>query len=75
MRVLITGARGQLGRDLMEECKAQSIEAVGIDIAELDITDGEACREQSMENPLWMPSFIWLPIPLWIGLKRSGSCL
>ncbi len=45
MRVLITGARGQLGRDLMEECKAQSIEAVGIDIAELDITDGEACRQ------------------------------
>ncbi len=39
MKVFITGARGQLGTDLMQECENQGVEAIGVDIQEMDITD------------------------------------
>ena len=39
MRVLVTGANGQLGHDV---CVKLGNEAIGIDIADLDITDGLA---------------------------------
>lgn len=45
MRVLVTGAKGQLGTDLMEQLNANNIEAVGIDREELDIVDKKACEE------------------------------
>ncbi len=43
MRVLVTGAKGQLGTDLMNELKKQGLEGVGVDIEEMDITDADAC--------------------------------
>lgn len=43
MRVLVTGAKGQLGADLMNELKKQGLEGIGVDIEEMDITDAEAC--------------------------------
>jgi dTDP-4-dehydrorhamnose reductase len=43
MKVLVTGARGQLGSDLMAELKRRKIEAIGVDVAEMDITDANAC--------------------------------
>ena len=45
MRVLGTGAKGQLGTDVMAELKSNNIEAVGIDREELDIVDAKACEE------------------------------
>ena len=39
MRVLVTGARGQLGSDVMIELKNRGHEAVGVDVKEMDITD------------------------------------
>lgn len=45
MRVLITGAKGQLGTDVMAELKSNNIEALGIDREELDIVDAKACEE------------------------------
>ncbi len=44
MRVLVTGAKGQLGRDVMDELEARGLEGIGVDIEEMDITDGEACK-------------------------------
>lgn len=44
IKVLVTGARGQLGTDLMNELKKQGLEGIGVDIEEMDITDAEACR-------------------------------
>lgn len=39
MRVLVTGARGQLGYDLCKELDHRGIKHLGIDIAECDLTD------------------------------------
>lgn len=39
MRVLVTGAKGQLGSDVVKELESRGLEAVGVDIEEMDITD------------------------------------
>lgn len=39
MRILVTGVKGQLGHDVVNECLKRGIEAVGVDIDEMDITD------------------------------------
>lgn len=44
MKLLITGVKGQLGYDIIRECEARGIAAVGVDIDEMDITDEQACR-------------------------------
>ena len=45
MRVLVTGAKGQLGSDLLCELSKRNIESVGIDIEDLDITDAAATKK------------------------------
>ena len=40
MKVLVTGAKGQLGFDVLNELISRGNEAVGVDIEEMDITDG-----------------------------------
>ena len=39
MKVLVTGVKGQLGYDVVKELDKRGIEAVGVDIEEMDITD------------------------------------
>ena len=39
MNFLVTGVQGQLGYDVVNECKKRGHNAVGVDIAEMDITD------------------------------------
>lgn len=39
MKVLVTGVKGQLGHDCMNELKKRNHEAIGVDIEEMDITD------------------------------------
>ena len=39
MKVLVTGARGQLGFDVMNELKLRGHDAIGVDIEEMDITE------------------------------------
>lgn len=41
MKLLVTGVKGQLGHDIVNECKKRNIEAVGVDIEEMDITDAK----------------------------------
>lgn len=41
MKVLVTGVKGQLGYDVVRELELRGIEAVGVDIQEMDITDAE----------------------------------
>ena len=45
MKILVTGANGQLGQDLMRVIVAAGDEAVGIDIDTVDITSREAVHE------------------------------
>lgn len=39
MKVLVTGVKGQLGFDVVNELVKRGVEAVGVDIDEMDITD------------------------------------
>lgn len=39
MKVLVTGVKGQLGFDVVNELKKRRHEAIGVDIEEMDITD------------------------------------
>ena len=39
MKVLVTGVKGQLGFDVVNELEKRGIEAIGVDIQEMDITD------------------------------------
>lgn len=42
MKVLVTGVKGQLGFDVVKELEKRNIEAVGVDIEEMDITDAQS---------------------------------
>ncbi len=42
MKVLVTGANGQLGYDVISELKKRNIDCVGVDIDDFDIADKEA---------------------------------
>ena len=44
MRVLVTGAAGQLGHDVVIELEKRGHTAVGVDVADMDITDAAACE-------------------------------
>ena len=44
MKVLVTGAKGQLGNDLLNEMAKRGIESIGVDVDEMDITDAGAMR-------------------------------
>ena len=45
MTVLVTGAKGQLGYDLMAQLKQRGHEAIGVDIQEMDITNQESVEQ------------------------------
>ena len=41
MKILVTGYKGQLGYDVVNEATSRGIEAIGVDIDEIDITNQE----------------------------------
>ena len=43
MRILVTGVKGQLGHDVVDEMIKRGLEPVGVDVEEMDITDRAAC--------------------------------
>ena len=52
MRVFVTGVKGQLGHDVMNELAKRGHEGIGVDIEEMDITDAESVRKVITEaNP------------------------
>ncbi len=42
MKIIVSGAKGQLGYDVIKRLEALGIQAVGVDLPELDITDADA---------------------------------
>ena len=53
MRVLVTGAKGQLGVELLDVLGRQH-DVVGLDLPELDITSAEATRVIADTRPAWV---------------------
>ncbi len=52
MKVLVTGVKGQLGYDVVKELEKRGMEAVGVDIDEMDITDAASVDKVIKEaNP------------------------
>ena len=52
MKVLVTGVKGQLGHDVMNELAKRGYEGVGVDVEEMDITDEAAvCRVMEEVRP------------------------
>lgn len=45
MKILVTGARGQLGRDVVTACGQAGYEVLGCDRETLDITNASNCRQ------------------------------
>lgn len=45
MKVLVTGVKGQLGYDIVKECEKRNIDAIGVDIEEMDITNPAQVEE------------------------------
>lgn len=50
MRVLVTGVKGQLGHDVMNELKKRGYEGIGVDVDEMDITDKAAVERVMRET-------------------------
>ena len=44
MRILVTGVKGQLGHDVMNELARRGLTGIGVDVEEMDITDSAACE-------------------------------
>ena len=42
MKVFVTGVKGQLGYDVVNELEKRGLEAIGVDIQEMDITDADS---------------------------------
>jgi dTDP-4-dehydrorhamnose reductase len=52
MKVLVTGVKGQLGYDVVNELQKRGYETVGVDIEEMDITDENSVKKVITEvNP------------------------
>ena len=42
MKVFVTGVKGQLGYDVVNELEKRGLEAIGVDVQEMDITDADS---------------------------------
>ena len=49
MKVLVTGVKGQLGYDVVNELEKRGLEAFGVDIQEMDITDADSVKSVILE--------------------------
>lgn len=45
MKVFVTGVKGQLGYDVVNELKKRNMEAIGVDIQDMDITDADSVNK------------------------------
>ena len=50
MKVLVTGVNGQLGFDVMQVLTARGHEAIGVDVAEMDITKEDVVMDVITSN-------------------------
>ena len=52
MRILVTGVKGQLGHDVVNELAKRGHTPIGVDVEEKDITDASAVEKEMKKEPL-----------------------
>ncbi len=52
MRILVTGVKGQLGHDVVNELAKRGHTPIGVDVEEMDITDASAVEKEMKKEPL-----------------------
>ena len=52
MRILVTGVKGQLGHDVVDELTKRGHTPIGVDVEEMDITDAAAVEQEMKKEPL-----------------------
>lgn len=52
MRILVTGVKGQLGHDVVNELKKRGHTPIGVDVEEMDITDSAAVGQEMKKETL-----------------------
>lgn len=52
MRILVTGVKGQLGYDVVNELEKRGHTPIGVDVEEMDITDASAVEKEIKKEPL-----------------------
>lgn len=52
MRILVTGVKGQLGYDVVNELEKRGHTAIGVDVEEMDITDAAAVEKEMKADSL-----------------------
>ena len=52
MRILVTGVKGQLGHDVVNELTKRGHTPIGVDVEEMDITDAAAVEQEMKKEPL-----------------------
>ena len=52
MRILVTGVKGQLGHDVVNELKKRGHTPIGVDVEEMDITDSAAVEQEMKKETL-----------------------
>lgn len=52
MRVLVTGVKGQLGHDVVNELAKRGHTPIGVDVEEMDITDASAVEKEMKKDAL-----------------------
>ncbi|MDR0962987.1 MAG: sugar nucleotide-binding protein, partial [Clostridium sp.] len=50
MKIMVTGAKGMLGTDLLQELDQRGHEPIGVDIEDMDITDQDATMRVIAEH-------------------------
>lgn len=52
MRILVTGVKGQLGHDVVNELNKRGHTPIGVDVEEMDITDAAAVEQEMKKDAL-----------------------
>lgn len=78
MKVLVTGVKGQLGYDVMNELAKRGIEGIGVDVEEMDITDKDACRrvitEAGPDAVIHCVTYTAVDARTEYGIMQEGQC-
>lgn len=72
MRVLVTGADGQLGKAVVEVLGRRGHEIIPTNKRNMDITDERAVEDIFLRE-IWMQLYTVQPILMWKKPKKNGN--